>query len=256
LIPSYLITNLNFQLNKMNKRLINFLAISFIGIIFSSCNGTIDHNNQLTEKEKSEGWQLLFDGETTNGWHVYNYGKIDSVWVAKNGELYCDTNFKLVHFDIISDKEFENFDLYFEWKISPGGNSGVFMNVVERKDLPAAWASGEEYQLLDISNPDYATANKRSGCLFGFAPLINPVDPKPAGEWNQSRIKQQDGKIEFYLNGTLTTQQDFKSAAWPDMISKTNFIHYPEFGKYTKGHIGLQYWLKGISFRNIKIKQL
>lgn len=240
----------------MNKCVINFLAIGFIVIILSHCNGTKNQNNQLTEKEKSEGWILLFDGKSTNGWHLYNNGKIDSQWIAKNGELYCNTNFHLEHQDIISDSEFENFDLYFEWKISPGGNSGVFMNVVERKDLATTWTSGPEYQLLDVTNPDYATSNKRSGCLFGFAPPINAVDPKPSGEWNQSRIKQQNGKVEFYLNGTLTAQQDFKSAAWPDMISKTNFVHYPEFGKYTKGHIGLQYWLKGISFRNIKIKQL
>lgn len=110
----------------MNKLLINFLAISFIALIFSNCNGTKDHNNQLTEKEKSEGWQLLFDGETTNGWHLYNNGKIDSQWIAKNGELYCNTNFRLAHQDIISDNEFENFDLYFEWKISPLGIAGCF----------------------------------------------------------------------------------------------------------------------------------
>lgn len=197
---------------------------------------------------------MLFDGESTSGWHLYNGGKIDSQWLAKDGELYCKT--LLEHQDIVTDKEFENFDMTFEWKMAKGGNSGVFINVIERKDLPSAWSSGPEYQLLENSNPDYATGNKRSGCIFGFDPQINSVALKPLGEWNQSRIRQQNGKIEFYLNGVLTAHQDLTSKEWIARAGSGGFKYYPEYGRHTKGHIGLQYWLKGISFRNMKIKEI
>ena len=136
------------------------------------------------------------------------------------------------------------------------GNSGVFINVVERPDILTTWASGPEYQLLEKSHPDYPEKTKRSGCLYGFAPQKNPVEPTSFGEWNQSRIRQMNGKVEFYLNGVLTAQQDFNSQAWRDMISQSNFKNYPEFGKHIKGHIALQQWAKAISFRNIKIKEL
>ncbi len=241
----------------MDKHPIKCLTIfCFMAVVYCSCTGPNSRNNQLTDEEKKDGWVLLFDGQSTSGWHLFHNDSVRSQWVAKNGELSCNTDYHLEHRDIVSDKEFENFDLTFEWKIAQGGNSGVFIDVLERPDLPSTWASGPEYQLLEKSNPDYATPNKRSGCIFGFAPPINPVDTKPMGEWNQSQIKQLNGKIEFYLNGELTAQQDLHSAAWTEMIRQTNFKNYPEFGKHTKGHIALQYWLKGISFRNIKIKEL
>jgi len=241
----------------MNKQLIRFSGtLCVIAYLFCSCTGVSNQQNQLTDEEKKQGWSLLFDGVSTSGWHLYNSDKIDSHWLAKNGELSCNTDFHLEHLDIITDKEFENFELHFEWKIAKGGNSGVFINVVERPDIPTTWASGPEYQLLEDSNPDYADGNKRSGCIFGFAPQINPVALKPFGEWNQSGIKQVNGKIEFYLNGVLTAQQDLHSQAWLDWVGQSNFKRFPEFGRHAKGHIGLQYWLKGISFRNIKIREL
>jgi hypothetical protein len=233
-----------------------FGTACFIASLFFSCTGAKTQHNQLTEDEKKEGLVLLFDGNTTNGWHLYNGGSMDSHWLAKNGELSCNTDFHLEHRDIISDREFQNFDLSFEWKIAMGGNSGVFIDVMERNDLPTTWASGPEYQLLEVSNPDYTEPKKRSGCIFGFAPPLNPANQNPAGEWNQSRIRQVNGNVEFYLNGVLTAHQDFTSQAWQDSVSHSNFKRFPEFGKHTKGHIGLQYWVKGISFRDIKIKEL
>ena len=241
----------------MGNYFIKFLgSLSFVPLIFSSCTGIKEQNNQLTEDEKKEGWVSLFDGKSTNGWHLYNRGNVPSVWIAQNGELYCDPESKLEQGDLTSDKEFENFDLKFDWKIEKMGNSGVFINVIERPDISTTWASGPEYQLLEKSHPDYPDVTKRSGCLYGFGAPKNPVEPKPFGEWNQSRIKQVNGKVEFYLNGILTVQQDLTSQGWFEMVSKSGFKNFPEFGKHTKGHVALQEWAKGISFRNIKIKQL
>lgn len=225
--------------------------------MFPSCTGEKEPNNQLTEAEKKEGWALLFDGKSTEGWHLYNKGKIASAWKAENGELFCNAEDSLLHGDLISDKAFENFDLKFEWKIPRLGNSGVFINVLESADIPYAWASAPEYQMLEKEHPDYGKSPvKQSGTLFGLASQINPVESNPTGEWNQSRIKQSNGKMEFYLNDVLTVQQDLSSQAWADTISKSGFKDLPEFGKHTKGHIGLQFWSRGISFRNIKIKEL
>lgn len=217
-----------------------------------------DKPNELTAQEKKEGWSLLFDGKTTNGWHLYNKGKTPSAWIVQKGELYCDpTLTSAVHGDLVTDKEYENYDLRFEWKISTAGNSGVFVNVKESKDIPTAWASGPEYQLLEKSHYDYnANPKKRAGCLYSFQSQKNAATDKPVGQWNQSRIVQKNGKIQFYLNGTLTAEEDFKSEKWKKMVADSHFKTFPEFGKYTKGHLTLQDWAKGISFRNIKIKQL
>ena len=213
--------------------------------------------NELTAEEKKEGWTLLFDGKTTDGWHLYNKGKIPSAWIVQKGELYCKPdNYAVEHGDLISDQQFENYDLKFEWKISAMGNSGVFINVHEQEDNPTAWSSGPEYQLLEKSHHDYeANAKKRAGCLYGFYTQKTVAPDKPAGQWNQSRITQKDGKIQFYLNGALTAEEDFTSDNWKKMVAESNFKGFPEFGKFTKGHIALQDWSKGISFRNIKIKQ-
>lgn len=233
-------------------------ALALLASIFVSFTNYQEGNNQLTEQEKKDGWKLLFDGKTTNGWHLYNKGNVPSAWMVVEEELYCNPDtFEVEHGDLVTDSEFENFDLKFDWKISKEGNSGVFFNVIERADIPTAWASGPEYQLLEKSHHDYETSpKKRAGCLYGFFEQKHVATTKPFSEWNVSEIKQINGKIEFYLNGVLTAQQDLTSQPWKDMVAKSGFKTFPEFGKSTKGRIALQDWSKGISFRNIKIKEL
>lgn len=241
-----------------NLRIRFLVSCSFATILILPFNNNVLGQNKLSKQEQKEGWILLFDGKTTNGWHRYNKPKEASSWSVQKGELVCDPRAPMeAHGDLISDQEFQNFDLTFEWKITNQGNSGVFINVLEQKDIPTAWATGPEYQLLDIAHPDYAANDKkRSGCLYGFAPQKTPAPNKPVGKWNQSRIKQVDGKMEFYLNGVLTAEQDLSTAEWKQMVGNSGFKNFPEFGKHTKGRIGLQDWANGISFRNIKIKEL
>ena len=235
-----------------------FTTLGVMTCLMSSCSSEEGAPNQLTSQEKKDGWQLLFDGSTLKGWHLYNRGDAPSAWIVQNGELYCQPIFDTTeHGDLVSDQEFENYEFAFEWKISEGGNSGVFINVLEREDIPRAWSSGPEYQLLEKSHPDYAISpTKRPGALYGLYPPANPVEGKPAGAWNQSLIKQVDGKIEFHLNGVLTAQEDFNSSHWKELVADSGFKTFPEFGKHVQGHIALQDWSKGISFRNLKIKPL
>jgi len=237
----------------MKKTSYTLLLLSLL--LLAACAGEQSTVNQLSEKEKAEGWQLLFDGKSMKGWHLYNKGQTPSAWRVQNGELYCQREmFDVEHGDLVSDREYENFDFMFEWRIEAQGNSGVFFNVLERSDIPAAWASGPEYQLLEKTHADYAAnPKKRPGCLYNFATVKNEVEPKPTGEWNQGRIKQRDGKVEFYLNGVLTAEQDLTTPEWQEQVANSNFKNFPEFGKHRKGRLGLQDWAKGVAFRNLKV---
>ncbi|WP_316823883.1 DUF1080 domain-containing protein [Pedobacter miscanthi] len=237
------------------------MKLSSIGALFLITVSTAVYSqsisdNRISEKEKQDGFKLLFDGKTLKGWHLYNQGNIPSAWRASNGELRCIPGTGAAHGDLVTNSKFKNYELRFDWKISKEGNSGVFINVLERKDIPTAWASGPEYQLLDRTHHDYELEMKRSGCLYGFAKQLNKVETIPAGGWNHSIIRQQNGIIEFFLNGVKTADQDLKTAAWKEAVAATSFKNFPEFGKFTSGQIALQDWNKGVSFKNIKIKQL
>jgi hypothetical protein len=219
-----------------------------------------DANNRLNTDEIAAGWQLLFDGKTTSGWHLYNEGKIKSAWNVKNGELVCDPNIeKVERGDLVSDNQYKNFDFSFEWKISEAGNSGVFINVQEAPEFPTAWTTGPEYQLLDNANMpnDYLVDGKHSaGCVYSLSPLLNEVQPKPSGQWNHSRILQQNGVITFWLNGIETGHEDMKTERWKQLIAGSKLGNFPSFGKAIQGKIAFQDWSKGVALRNIKIREI
>ncbi|MBW8199873.1 3-keto-disaccharide hydrolase [Flagellimonas abyssi] len=212
--------------------------------------------NQLLEVEKEEGWKLLFDGETLRGWHLYNDPDADSVWEVVDGELHSNANDEsLTAGDLVTNDAYKNYELTLEWKIAGNGNSGIFINVQELPDVPTAWQSGPEYQILGADHMDYDIPEKRPGSLYVFLPQKNKVEVEQGG-WNKTRIKQENGKIEFYLNGVLTAEKDFSSPEWKEEIAGTHFSKYPEFGKTTEGKIALQYWYFETWFRNIKIREL
>jgi hypothetical protein len=241
----------------MKKNIIKFCAVAGVLVAIAGWYGFAgDQNNKLSAKEKAEGWKLLFDGTSTNGWHLYNSQAAFTVWKAKDGQLFCDPQDRSGPGDLTTDKEYKNYDLKFDWKLPKGGNSGVFINVLERKDIPTGWASGPEYQLLDNANHDFSNPLARSGCLFGMDAQKNPAKSKPADTWNHSEIKQQNGRVRFYLNGVLTVEEDFNSKAWADKVAKSHFKGFPEYGKHISGRIALQDWSTGIAFQNIKIREL
>ena len=238
------------------RRLVVFFCLFFLVLSsFWSC-GPADPTmlNTLSEKEKEEGWSLLFDGKSLVNWHVYNKGNAPSAWVVQEGILYCDPNSDATKGDLVTDQEFENYELIFDWRIEKAGNSGVFVNVQERPDIDATYHSGPEYQLLEDSHADFDKPLKRPGCLYTFFPQKNFVHTKTTGQWNHSRIVQKDGKVVFYLNGVMTAEVDFHSKEWKAMLPKSTFKNYPEFGIHSKGRIALQDWSRGVAFRNIKVR--
>ena len=241
---------------------IRFLLLFFcftLGVYKVSAQ-EVSSQNSLTPAEIEAGWQLLFDGKTTSGWHLYNEGKIKSAWNVINGELICDPNTeKVERGDLVSDQIFTNYDFSFEWKISEAGNSGVFINVQEAVEFPTAWTTGPEYQLLDNANMsmEYLQDGKHSaGCVYSLSPLLNEVQPKPSGQWNQSRILQQNGVITFWLNGIETGHEDTKTDRWKQLIAGSKLGNFPSFGKAIQGKIAFQDWSKGVALRNIKIKEI
>lgn len=216
-------------------------------------------HNTLLDVEKEEGWALLFDGKSLEGWHLYN--KPDSTsfsaWEVKDGMLYCNAIDETKVFgDLTTDKEFENYELVFDWQMAVRGNGGVFINVQEAPEFPATYRTGPEYQLLEPAHSDTNTPMKRPGCLWGVSPQINKVEAKPNGQWNTSRIVQQNGQIEFYLNGKLTAREDFNGPDWQKKVASSNFADNPNFGKALKGKIALQNWYFEAWFRNMKIREL
>ena len=244
---------------KPSFKLFLFLFCFVFGVSKVSSQETTVHN-ALTPAEVQSGWQLLFDGKTTSGWHLYNEGNKKSAWNVMNGELICDPNTeKVERGDLVSDQNFTNYDFSFEWKISEAGNSGVFINVQEAAEFPTAWTTGPEYQLLDNANmpKDYLVDGKHAaGCVYSLSPLLNEVQPKPSGQWNHSRILQQNGVITFWLNGIETGHEDMKSDRWKQLIAVSKLGNFPSFGKAIQGKIAFQDWSKGVALRNIKIKEI
>jgi hypothetical protein len=244
---------------KKQLTIVNICAAVACVIFMFACSGHSEQHNILTDQERKEGWTLLFDGATTNGWHLFNRGNIPSAWSVDSGYLVCNPHAKNVkHGDLVTDKEYENFDLVFEWKISHAGNSGLFINVQERPELGTTFSTGPEYQLLDDKNveADYLKdSSHKAAAIFGVIPNKSNTTPKP-GEWNQSRILQQNGKVTFWLDGVQTVQVDLKSDEWKKIVAASSMSHFPEFGVATRGHLAVQDWTNGVSFRDIKIREL
>jgi len=260
--PTFMANSLfaiNQKTMKLSKVLLAFASL-MIGTFLPACNQNKSTDNILTEQEKNSGWALLFDGKTTDGWHLYNKGKRASNWVADSNQLVCNPHLvKTAHDDLVTDSAYANFDLKFDWKISIGGNSGVFINVQEDTAYGTPWVTGPEYQLLDNENSvdhNHNDTLRQAGCLYSLTALKNHASAKPYGQWNTSRILQQNGQVTFWLNGVVSAQEDLNSARWKQLVAGSNLGKFPDFGKFTKGKIALQDWNKGVAFRNIKIKAL
>jgi hypothetical protein len=217
---------------------------------------SVHAQNTLSAREKKEGWKLLFDGKTTDGWRNYNSDKITDRWKAANGELYLDKTVTEGKGDIVTKDEYKDFDLTYDWKIDSCGNSGVIFNVVEDPKFSATYFTGPEMQVLDNTcHPDAKIIKHRAGDLYDLISCSTET-VKPAGEWNVARIVSKNAKMEFYLNGTKVVEFTMHTPEWDEMVAKSKFKEWPQFGKALKGRIALQDHGDGVWFRNIKIREL
>ena len=213
-------------------------------------------------QENEKGWTKLFDGKTTAGWHKYGGGAVGSAWKVKDGELYLDTlakaDWKIKEGgDIVTDKEYENFHLKYDWKISKNGNSGVMFYVQDDSvKYKASYETGPEMQVLDNDgHPDGKIFKHHAGDLYDLIPCSTKT-VKPVGEWNHAEIICDHGSLTFKLNGTAVVQTTMWDDAWKELIANSKFKQWPGFGAFKKGHICIQYHGNMVWYKEVMVKEL
>jgi len=219
-------------------------------------------DNILSEKEKTDGWQLLFDGQSTKGWHKYGGEPVGSAWKIADHKLYLDISNKVNGKvegggDIVTDEEFENFHLKLRWKISKNGNSGIMFYVNEdTAKYKRSYETGPEMQVLDNDgHPDAKIIKHRAGDLYDLISCSKET-VKHAGKWNLAEIKCVNGKLDFYLNGKNVVSTMLWDDNWKKMVAASKFKQWPGFGTFKKGRICLQDHDNMVWYRNIKIRRL
>jgi 3-keto-disaccharide hydrolase len=211
--------------------------------------------NTLTDAEKNDGWVSLFDGKTTNGWHTYNKDKAGSAWQVDDGTLHLNPASKDGG-DIVTSKEYSNFDFKAEWKISPNGNSGIIFLVKEDPKYEASYHTGMEMQVLDNDgHPDGKIKKHRAGDLYDLI-ACSKETVKPVGEWNQVEIIVNNGDLKLFLNGYNVVHTTLWDDAWKQLVAGSKFKEWPEFATFKTGRIDLQDHGNEVWFRNLKIKSL
>ncbi len=218
--------------------------------------------NTLSAAEKEDGWKLLFDGESTDQWRGYNDDKFpEKGWVTDDNMLTVkesDGSVEGYGGDIITKKEYDDFILKLEWRVTKGGNSGIFYSAIEQDDIPVYW-SAPEMQVLDNANhPDAnrgKNGNRQAGSLYDLIPA-DPQNFTGHGEWQKVKIVVDGSHVEHWQNGEKVLEYERWTPEWYELIRDSKFKDHPEFGDAKKGHIGLQDHGNTVNFRNIKIKEL
>lgn len=218
---------------------------------------TMPANNVLTPEENSQGWKLLFDGETLTGWRNFGRDTLEG-WKVDSGNMLALGLGGDHANDIITLDEYENFELSLEWKTSIGGNSGIFFNAVEDTSIRGIYEIAPEYQIIDEVSWDGAPlteGQKAAGCYDMY---YAKADKKlmPVGEYNQSKIVVNNGHVEHWLNGDKVVEYQLWTAEWDSLKAVRKWKDFPLYGTAHKGHLGLQDHGRKTWFRNIKIRTL
>ena len=206
--------------------------------------------NTLSPQEQAGGWKLLFDGKTTDGWRGYGKKTIPAGWKVVDGALCRVT----ASGDIVTVEKYANFELVLDWKIAPGGNSGILYRVSE--DTPAPYWTGPEYQLLDDAHHRVRWDDlSATGSAYAIYPPTKDAC-KPVGQWNTAKIVCNGKHVEHWLNGQQIVSYEFGSEDWNGRVQKSKFKAWPKYGKNASGYIDLQDHGGRMEFRNIKIHVL
>lgn len=250
------------------KHTITACALAAMSLLSCKDNKNKDDNAPMSETTAMENdsmasdrgdWEVLFDGQNMDGWHAYNGDKPAQWTIEDDALVFNPAENRSGSENLITDKEYTDFELSLEWKISEGGNSGVLWAVQEDKKYDEPYATGPEIQVLDNErHPDAkAGTTHQAGALYD---MIAPSEEvaKPAGEWNAMTLtidhKNNMGKVT--LNGTEIVEFPVEGEKWKAMISKSKFADWENFGEAKTGKIALQDHGNMVSYRNIKIKEL
>lgn len=260
------------KVNNYNTKTLKPLYFLFLlmgSVLFIKCNNktssqtqSMENANALSPSEKASGWELLFDGKSTEKWRGYNHNTFPNIgwYIDDDGNLSVEksgTEEEGFGGDIISKDQYENFHFKVDFMVSDTGNSGILYRVIEHDG--AIWHNAPEYQILDdntyksMGNMDM---NKHlTGDNYDLHSSSGSYSHE-VGEWNTAEIIVNNNRVEHWLNGHKTVEYDIESPEWNQLVAESKFSEYPNYGRATVGHIGLQDHGHLIKFRNIKIKKL
>jgi len=216
-----------------------------------AASSTASGATALTAEQRAAGWRSLFDGTTTSAWRGYHEATLPAGWRIVDGVL---TKTGSVN-DIITKDQFGNFELALDWKLSPGGNAGVFYRGTEEYDH--IYWSAPEYQLLDdAGHPDGRSRLTSAGANFGLYPSPAGI-VKPGGEWNSTLIVVNGNNVQHWMNGQKLLEYDLGSPDWEAQVKASKFIAYPHYGRAPRGYIGIQGDHDGaLWIRNVRIREI
>ena len=268
-----------------NNKLMNRIALLLLPVLLCTCAPSPESGEAATAEAQESAadttgeWITLFDGESLEGWRGYNSDRLPPGWVARDGELTYDT--EVVKEEdytggkdlIYGDREFGNFELELDWKIPPGGNSGILYHVKEGYGGPPEVAP--EYQLIDdehyadmhdltgynsqfgSEHPEQLQDWQKTGADYAMhVPDSSKVHLNPAGEWNSSRIVFTDERVEHWLNGEMILSFEPWSDEWYEKRNSGKWKGAPDYGKFETGYIALQDHGSPLWFRDIRIREL
>jgi hypothetical protein len=243
----------------MNKKIFPLKILVITGVFYFNTAGA-QQSNMLSEKEKQEGWQLLFNGKDLQGWHSYLQKKPGKAWQVEDGTIFLNKNDKSVYedfADLTTDAEFENFDLKVEWKMDTCANSGIMFYIHESPEYKEPWLTGPEMQIDDlVCGPDHEHKMNRAGTLYDLI-AVDSEWLKPSGMWNEYEIKADKGHLQLFENGHKVIETHMWNDHWKELIANSKFKDMPNFGTFRKGHIAFQGTENGkLWFRNIRVKEL
>jgi hypothetical protein len=241
---------------KLKKYTIHTIILSIFVLSTISC--VCQKHNTLTQEETAAGWKLLFDGKTMNGWKDYNGTSLTAPWHVVDGCIQAKGSGGDADGYIVTQDLYENFELYWEWKLSVGGNSGMLYHVVERPMFKVPYVTGPEYQLIDDDNYEIPLEEwQKLGVDYAmYLPDRSLMNVNPAGEWNNSKIVFDNGFVEHWLNGVKILEFEAWSDDWFVRKNSGKWANAPEYGLAKKGVICLQDHGSPASFRNIKIRTI
>ncbi len=207
---------------------------------------------------RDSAWTVLFDGTPASlaaNWRGYRRTDIPANWHVENGVLALTTGGdSAAHGDLVTREEYGDFDLEYEWRITPGGNSGVLYRVAETE--PTTWQTGPEMQVLDDArHADGKLPSHRAGALYDLV-APPPGVTRPVGEFNRARIVMRGTHVRQYLNGRLTADLDFTSPRARALIAAGKWNAYPRYASQRSGHLALQDHGDAVAFRNIRVRRL
>jgi hypothetical protein len=201
-------------------------------------------------------WTVLFDGTSTDAWRGYNRASFPTrCWVADRVTLRtvkadgpCE--------DIITKEKYRDFELELEYRLSPGGNSGVMYRVAELPPPAPAWHSGSELQILDDDKYRDSPPKTWTGALYDLIAAGPNKTVRPVGDWNAVRLVVRGNHVEHWLNGKKVVEYELGSDALKALIAQSKFKDMPRFARESEGYIALQHHGGDVAFRNIRVRRL